>query len=500
MLFEAFRQQREERPAAAAFLVSTGDRALPISWRQFTDDVDAVAHIIRQYVPGSVIGILGENSYEWVVVHAAILLSGATVTPVDANLTAVEIAERMKFVRASALVYSSLHAEKAHAVAKLCPGLATGGFGTRKTDRYVEAARRAIAADPSQSLWANPPPATEGPYGFTASDRTAMLVFTSGTTSVPRGAELTLAGLEATVAAWKTVLPMKPGAHSLMLLPLHHIFGVCTTYLMLSSGVALGVCPDFRRIYDAFERFRVNFAFLVPALAEILAQKIQQKAPSAEEALGQPIDWILTGGAALPRRTYEHLTALGVKTLTGYGLTETCALYSLTSYRGDPHVGAQGAVPSQPYVEAKTSPAGELLVRGPFVMKGYYKEPERTAKVLDPDGWYHTGDLGRIDADGFVWITGRASRTIILSSGKKIAPEELEEKLLALPGLREAVVSGEGESREIRAEVYSAVSEETTRRVIGELNLTLPVYKRITSVVVRTEPFPRTSSGKIRLG
>ena len=132
-------------------------------------------------------------------------------------------------------------------------------------------------------------------------------------------------------------------------------------------------------------------------------------------------------------------------------------------------------------------------------MKGYYKDPERTAKVLDSDGWYHTGDLGRIDADGFVWITGRASRTIILSSGKKIAPEELEEKLLALPGVREALVSGEGETRDIRAEVYASVPEASVVRTIGDLNATLPVYKRIKTIVVRKEPFPRTSSGKIRV-
>ena len=132
-------------------------------------------------------------------------------------------------------------------------------------------------------------------------------------------------------------------------------------------------------------------------------------------------------------------------------------------------------------------------------MKGYYKQPEKTAQVIDVDGWYHTGDIGSIDADGYVWITGRRSRTIILSSGKKIAPEELEEKLLTLPGVREAVVSGEGETRDIKAEVYPSMSEEFVRKAIGELNLTLPVYKRIKTVVIRKEPFPRTTSGKIKV-
>ena len=486
---------REERPFSAAFLVTSGDLALPITWRQFTDDIDIVVHLIRTYAPGAKVGILGENSYEWIVAHAAILFSGAVAIPVDPNLTAQEISERMKFTGAVALVHSSLYEDKAREAGKLTPGLVVAGFGTIKTERFLDKLRGAFGL--GDSVWRNDH--LELDEDSTGEPQTSMIVYTSGTTSTPRGAELTVKGLETFCSAWGTAVPMHAGERSLMLLPLHHIFGVCVVYLMLSRGVALGVCPDFRRIYDAFERFRVNFAFLVPALAEILAQKIQQKGDSAEAALGKPIDWILIGGAALPRRTYEHLTALGIKTVTGYGLTETTALFSATPLAGDPHVGAQGVSAPVKGVETKVSDAGELMIKGPCVMKGYYKQPEKTARVIDADGWYHTGDIGRIDEEGFVWITGRASRTIILSSGKKIAPEEMEEKLLSLPGIREAVVSGEGESREIKAEVYSAMSEEFVRKAIGELNQTLPVYKRFKTVVVRKEPFPRTASGKIRI-
>ena len=486
---------REERPFSAAFLVTSGDLALPITWRQFTDDIDIVVHLIRTYAPGAKVGILGENSYEWIVAHAATLFSGAVAIPVDPNLTPQEISERMKFTGAVALVHSSLYEDKAREAGKLTPGLVVAGFGTIKTERFLDKLRGAFGL--GDSVWRNDH--LELDEDSTGEPQTSMIVYTSGTTSEPRGAELTVKGLETFCAAWGTAVPMHFGERSLMLLPLHHIFGVCVVYLMLSKGVALGVCPDFRRIYDAFERFRVNFAFLVPALAEILAQKIQQKGDSAEAALGKPIDWLLIGGAALPRRTYEHLTALGIKTVTGYGLTETTALFSATPLAGDPHVGAQGVSAPVKGVETKVSESGELLIKGPCVMKGYYKRPEKTAKVIDADGWYHTGDLGRIDEDGFVWITGRSSRTIILSSGKKIAPEELEEKLLVLPGVREAVVSGEGESRDVKAEVYSAMSEEFVRKAISELNLTLPVYKRIKTVVFRKEPFPRTSSGKIRV-
>ena len=495
MIFEAFKKMREERPFSAAFLVTSGDLALPIAWRQFTDDIDIVVHLIRTYAPRAKIGILGENSYEWVVAHAACLFSGAVAIPVDPNLNPAEISARLKFTGAVALVHSSLYEDKARETGKLTPGLVVAGFGTIKTERFLDKLRGAFGL--GDSIWRNDH--LELDEDSTGEPQTSMIVFTSGTTSKPRGAELTIRALESSCDNWARAVPMEMGQRSLMLLPLHHIFGVCTTYLMLSRGVALGVCPDFRRIYDAVERFRINFAFLVPALAEILAQKIQQKGSSAETALGKPIDFILTGGAALPRRTYEHLTSLGVKTITGYGLTETCAFYSVTPLRGEPHVGAQGRVPLGQDVEARVSERGELLLRGPCVMKGYYKQPEKTAQVIDVDGWYHTGDIGHIDEDGFVWITGRASRTIILSSGKKIAPEELEEKLLTLPGVREALVTGEGESREVKAEVFPSMSEEFVRNAISQLNLTLPVYKRIKTVVIRKEPFPRTSSGKIKV-
>ena len=495
MLFESFKRMREERPFSAAFLVTSGDLALPITWKQFTDDIDIGVHLIRTYAPGAKFGILGENSYEWMVAHAACLFAGAVAIPVDMNLNPVEIAERMRFTGAVALVHSSLYEDKAREAGRLTPGLVVAGFGTIKTERFLDKLRGAFGL--KDSVWQKDH--LELDEDSTGEPQTSMIVFTSGTTSTPRGAELTVKGLETFCSAWGEVLPMTQGERSLMLLPLHHIFGICVVYLMLSRGVALGVCPDFRRIYDAFERFRVSFAFLVPALAEILSQKIQQKGESAEAALGMPIDWILTGGAALQRRTYEHLTALGVKVVTGYGLTETTALYSATPCAGDPHVGAQGHVAQVKDVETKVADDGELLIKGPCVMKGYYKQPDKTAQVIDVEGWYHTGDIGHIDGDGFVWITGRKSRTIILSSGKKIAPEELEEKLMTLPGVREAVVTGEGESREIKAEVFPSMSEDFVRKAIGELNLTLPVYKRIKTVVIRTEPFPRTTSGKIKV-
>lgn len=470
-------------------MIAAGDRSVPITWSQFTADISAIAWVIRKYAPDGTIGLLGENSYEWIAGHAACVFSGVTVVPIEVNLSASEIAERLTFTGAVALIHSALYTEKAMAVGKLVPGIVVGGFGSQRTDFFLEQGRMALAAG-EKGVFDLPPPDEK---------KVSMIVFTSGTTAKPHGAELTLEGMATFAEYAQSQLRMKRGDRSLMVLPVHHIFGICTTYLMLAQGVALGVCPDFRRLYDTVERFRVNYIFLVPALADILAEKIAQRASSAEAAFGSPIDWILVGGAPLPRRTYESLAALGIQALGGYGLTETTSLYSIATYGDDPHVGSAGRACDLPNVETKVSEDGLLLIRGPCVMKGYYREPERTARVLSADGWFNTGDVGRIDDEGYVWITGRASRTIVLSSGKKVAPEELEERVLALPGIREVVVSGDGATRDIRAEIFAVVPETAVHRAVNALNVNLPVYKRIKTVVVRNEPFPRTASGKIHV-
>ena len=488
MLFEAFRRNLSERPDAAAFLISAGDRSLPISWRQFADDISALVWVIVRYSPGTVVGILGENSYEWISVHAACLFSGACAVPVDVNLSAEEIADRLSRSGAETLVHSSLYEEKAAKVGRLCPGLTVAGFGTLKTDSFISLARKALA-EGEKGVFDLPPPDT---------GRTSMIVFTSGTTSEPQGAELTVRGIEMFCENVHLRIGSAFAGCSLMLLPLQHIYGICSAYAMLSAGVALGVCPDFRRLYDAVERFRADFVFLVPALADILVAKIERhrKFGAMPE---HRLKWVCVGGAPLSFRTQERLSALGIKTLSAYGLTETAALYSLSDYSRETPPGCAGEVCALAGVETAVSSDGQLMIRGDNVFKGYLRDPERTAEVKDSEGWFHTGDLGRIDEKGRVWITGRASRTIVLSSGKKVAPEELEAKILLYPGITVVVVSGDGAEREIVAEIYSRLPEGEVHNIITTLNLSLPVYMRIKRVVCRKSPFPRTASGKIAI-
>jgi long-chain acyl-CoA synthetase len=237
----------------------------------------------------------------------------------------------------------------------------------------------------------------------------------------------------------------------------------------------------------------------VPALVDILAVKIERRGKSAEEALGRPLKWILSGGAPLSRRTYERMKALGVEVLSAYGLTESTALFSIDPCDRKPAVGSSGLRTMLSSCETAVSEEGELLIRGPSVMKGYLNAPEKTAKSIDKNGWLHTGDYGRIDEEGNVYVVGRISRTIILSTGKKISPEEIEESLMSLPEVLEAFVSGHAQTREITAEIYTLTSEDKVRSAIDEFNGSQPVYKRIDSVKIRRVPFERTSSGKVRV-
>ena len=486
MLFEAFKRNLSERPDAAAFLIAAGDRSLPITWRQFADDISALAWGIGRYSPGATIGILGENSYEWITVHAACLFSGACVIPVDVNLSAEEIANRLSRSGAKALVHSSLYEEKAAKAGKLCSGVTVAGFGTLKTDAVLNLARKALSEG------------EKGVFDLPAPDagKTSMIMFTSGTTSEPRGVELTVRGIEMFCENVHRRIGEAFAGRSLMILPLQHIFGICAAYAMLSAGVALGVCPDFRRLYDAVERFHADFVFLVPALADILVAKIERHR-NKEGTPDCRLKWVCVGGAPLSFRTQERFSELGVKVLMAYGLTETTALYSLSEYSGATPPGCAGEACALAGVETAVSSDGQLMIRGDNVFKGYFRDPERTAEVKDSDGWFRTGDLGRIDEDGRVWITGRASRTIVLSSGKKVAPEELEAKILMYPGVSEVVVSGNGAEREIAAEIYSQLPDVEVHNIVTALNSSLPVYMRIKSVICRKRPFPRTASGKI---
>ena len=177
-----------------------------------------------------------------------------------------------------------------------------------------------------------------------------------------------------------------------------------------------------------------------------------------------------------------------------YGMTETCGDGIINYEQDEKHIRAVGK--PDDHAEYKLDETGEICIRGGCVMLGYYKDPEATAEVLDADGWFHTGDLARVDEDGFYYITGRKKNIIILDNGENVSPEELENLLSKCEAVKECIVREKG--KKICAVIYCGeADQQTVRDFITETNRTLPLYKRMSAVEFSTEPLPRTGTGKL---
>ena len=176
------------------------------------------------------------------------------------------------------------------------------------------------------------------------------------------------------------------------------------------------------------------------------------------------------------------------------GMTETCGDGIINYEQDEKHIRAVGK--PDDHAEYKLDETGEICIRGGCVMLGYYKDPEATAEVLDADGWFHTGDLARVDEDGFYYITGRKKNIIILDNGENVSPEELENLLSKCEAVKECIVREKG--KKICAVIYCGeADQQTVRDFITETNRTLPLYKRMSAVEFSTEPLPRTGTGKL---
>ena len=198
--------------------------------------------------------------------------------------------------------------------------------------------------------------------------------------------------------------------------------------------------------------------------------------------------------AALDPKMLEELAANGFVVNQCYGMTETFGDGILNFTQTADHMSAVGK--PDDHCEYQLDETGEICIRGNSVMLGYYKDPEATAEVIDKDGWFHTGDLGRIDEDGYYYITGRKKNLIILANGENVSPEELEHKLAVCPAVQECIVKEK--SQKICAVVYCAKEQQAeVKDFITECNRTLPLYKRISAVEFTAEPLPRNALGKL---
>ncbi len=480
---------------------------------------------------GEPVGLLAPNSAEWMVACLAILDAGAVVTPLDTQMPAAELTHA---IQDSGIRHVFTAGEAARRLEQL---------SLDQPPRAIHLDAAADAADGWRAWCADrPDPASIPPV--TPADQ-AALFYTSGTTGPPKGVPLTHGNIASNAAGLLSVEVGRPDDRILVPLPFHHVYPFTIGIIVVLALGATAVLPysvlgpqivramregdatvllGVPRLYEALDaaiRSRVAERGTVPRL---LFQGMLRASRLARRRFGwragpllfrglhgrmaPSLRLVVAGGAALDADLAERLQALGWEVGTGYGLTETSPILT---YNPPERVRIGSAGLALPGVELRLADPderglGEVQARGPNVFSGYWNLPDKTARAFTEDGYYRTGDLGRFDADGYLYLEGRASEMIVLPGGENIDPERVEHALMAVDAIRDAgVLEHEGrlaaalhpEQSVIRGLDADQV-EERMQQSLTEANNTLPSHHQVGHFRISPDPLPRTRLGKLR--
>jgi long-chain acyl-CoA synthetase len=444
----------------------------------------ALAMEERGLGPGDRVALWAENCPEWHVVDFACHLVGAVSVPLYPTLAAPAVAYILKNSGASWVFYSD--AEKAAALRQIAGSLS-------RSVRAIALDHEARGEDESLMLLQAAGSARIGQHplerfrGRVSPGDVASIIYTSGTTGDPKGVVLSHANFVSNVLACEPLFPLGPTDRALSFLPLSHVFERTVDYLFLRRGVAIHYSPSIERVPPLLLDVRPTVLASVPrlyeraylrALANVakespLKQRLfrwalrvgERRAAArargaavsplllAQRALAQRLVYrkiqarfggrlrfAIAGGAALGDQVAEFFDSVGIALYQGYGLTESAPVLAVNC----PSANRRGSVGRPiPGVEIRLAGDGEILARGPGVMLGYWGNEASTREAIDPDGWLHTGDIGRFDEDGFLYITDRKKDLLITSGGKNVAPQPIEQLLTAQPAIAQAVVVGD---------------------------------------------------------
>ena len=454
--------------ARTAFQWRQDGRTCTISYGKLMEDVRRLAGRFQSLgLSGRPLVIDGRNTYEQVAAFLAGAAMGAIVTPLSFDLPLENLGDLITRVHPAALIYDQEDQEILADVTAGCePVLISCTDGADSVAATLSGDGPLYQAGQAQSP-ADP----------------VLLLATSGST---KRSKLVLLSHYA-------LLPHSEleTQRSVFVLPMYHIAGLNSLMNDLARGIPICLSTLGRGILD-MAWFRPKDVFAVPSFVELLVQRAK-----AGKLDLSSIASVISGGAPQSCETAEYLENLGIYTISLYGATETAGIvdYALPSRFRRGSVGLPG-----PWNEIKISPQGEVLVKGPNVMLRYLDDPDATAQAL-VEGWYHTGDLGRIDQDGFLYITGRISNVIVLSNGENVSPEAVEAKLSVCPDILECVVLGRGDR--IAAQVWcgAGAGEDAQGRVkefVADYNRTVPSYLAVRHLEFREQPFDKTATGKLK--
>ena len=508
--------------------------------KQVRDMIDALGtSLIDLELKNKRIGIIGENRYEWEIAYLAVVCGTGIVVPLDKSLPENELEALVERSEIEAIFYSDKHSESIEKI-RLNPknklkhlismDLESNSEGVYSQKELISKGKELIEQGNREFLDAK-----------IDSEKMSIMLFTSGTTSKSKVVALSHKNICSNLMDIASVLDVTNDDTLLSILPIHHVFECTVGFLFsLYKGAQTVFCDGLRHIVENLVEYKVSVMACVPSIyerifmmirkkyekegkvQEILEKEEKFKNSSMEEKkeafkeihdmLGGRIKLLISGAAALEKGIEEKYRLLGLNLVQGYGLTETSPVVAVGSnkYYRTGSIGKVVPSVSVKLVNKNDEGIGELLVKGPSVMLGYYGEEALTKEAIQ-DGWFYTGDLAKIDEDGYIYICGRKKSVIVLKNGKNIFPEEMENLVNKIEGVKESFVFGKQQSsdkndikinvqivfdREIVEEAYKIYMAILAK--IKEINQTMPKYKAIRGMLLTEVPLIKTTTNKIK--
>lgn len=501
--------------------------------------------LINLGLKGKRIAVIGENRYEWEIAYLSIVCGTGIVVPLDKSLPANELELLIERSDIEAIFYTKKYSEIIQNIRlseknKLKHLISMdndeNGEGIYSQKELIREGKKLIEEGNNEFLNAKINP-----------KEMEIMLFTSGTTSKSKVVALSHENICTNLMDIGSVLDVNQDDVFLSILPIHHVFECTVGFLFsLYKGAETVFCDGLRHIVENLNEYHVTVMACVPGIYERIFMMIRKKLEKQgkldeileneekyknssmqkkkevfkeiHDMLGGKIKLFISGAASLDNTIEERYRLLGINLVQGYGLTETSPVVAIGTNKNY-RLGSIGK--TVPSVEAKLVDVneegiGELVVRGPSIMLGYYENEEANKESLK-EGWFYTGDLAKIDEEGYIFICGRKKSVIVLKNGKNIFPEELENLVNKIEGVKEAFIFGKAQSddennikinvkivfdRDVIKDVYKVEKNEDIYTVLAkkikEINQTMPSYKAIRGIMLTEEPLIRTTTNKIK--
>ena len=452
-----------------AFQYVCDEKVEHICFMEFVTDVKRFASWLRTdffECDGIHFGILARNSYSYAVCLFGIMLAKGVAVPLNYEESSEVIQYEIDHADVEYLFTDGGYESREQAISGMC-----------------EKVRREINLEEYKSC--------KCIYEFVDDfdvDRLALLLFTSGTTGKSKAVMLSQRKLFAPVQGFETtVSSMSQGYGNFCVVPFYHISGVGTLIANSTFGICINICSNLKYMYRDLKMMRSTYTLVVPVILKAWAKEVKR---GHVEKLGE-LKVIISGAADVDEETLNAFSEYGISVYHAYALSEISGGGTMNASGDSKKMKSVGLPMRGCEVKIKN---GEVCLRSEAVFCGYYKNPEETEKTI-VDGWLHTGDLGYLDEDGYLYLTGRKKACIILASGENVNPEELEEILERNSLVEEALVEGKNE-KICATVVCKPEARDKISKDITELNRNLAFYKRIAVVEFRNEAIPKTATGK----